>query len=215
MNILLVSATELEIKPLKKFLTSIKEIDILITGVGTVATCYHLMNALSKKKYDYILQVGIAGSFDKKIALGSAVIVGADSFADLGVVENKNFNSVYAMGLIDGNKAPFKNNALPNPHKKLLKTLNLSIVNSVTVNEITTNKKRIDYYKEYYNASVESMEGAAFHYTLIKEKIPFLQIRTISNYVGERNKSFWKIEESITLLADITKTLINQILLWK
>ncbi len=215
MNILVVSATNLEISPLKLFFKSIKNIDVLITGVGAAATGYWLKSTLAQKKYDYVIQVGIAGSFDKSISLGSAVVISDDSFGDLGVQENESFHSVFAMGLINGNKNPFKKNQLINPHKKLLKTLQLPVVCGISVNEISTNKKRIKYYKDTLNASVESMEGATFHYVLLLEKIPFLQIRTISNYVGERNKKNWKIDSAIHELASVTQSLINQILQWR
>ena len=215
MNILVISATALEISSLKLFFKSIKNIDVLISGVGAVATGYWLKSALTQKKYDYVIQVGIAGSFDKNIPLGSAVVVSSDSFGDLGVQEKNSFNSVFAMNLINGNKNPFKKNQLINPHKKILKTLQLPMVCGVSVNEISTNKKRIQYYKDELNASVESMEGAAFHYVLILEKIPFIQIRTVSNYVGERNKKNWTIDTAVNKLAFVTTTLINQILQWK
>jgi futalosine hydrolase len=44
------------------------------------------------------------------------------------------------------------------------------------------------------------MEGAALHYVCLLEKIPFLQVRSISNYIGERNKKKWNIKESINNL---------------
>jgi futalosine hydrolase len=43
------------------------------------------------------------------------------------------------------------------------------------------------------------------------EKIPFLQLRGISNYVGERNKANWKIRESIDALNQQLIKMINQI----
>jgi futalosine hydrolase len=43
------------------------------------------------------------------------------------------------------------------------------------------------------------------------EKIPFIQLRGISNQVGERDKSNWKITESIALLNEHLIKLINQI----
>jgi futalosine hydrolase len=39
------------------------------------------------------------------------------------------------------------------------------------------------------------MEGAALHYTCLMEKIPFMQLRSISNYIAERDKSKWGHEE--------------------
>ena len=46
------------------------------------------------KKYDLILQVGVAGSFDESLKLGEVVLVNADCFADLGAIENKKFDAV-------------------------------------------------------------------------------------------------------------------------
>jgi futalosine hydrolase len=53
---------------------------------------------------------------------------------------------------------------------------------------------------------VESMEGAALHYVCLSEKIPFLQLRGVSNYAGERNKSKWKLKEAI---GNLNKELIR------
>ena len=33
------------------------------------------------------------------------------------------------------------------------------------------------------------MEGAALHYACIMEHIPFIQLRAVSNFVGERDKN--------------------------
>jgi futalosine hydrolase len=41
------------------------------------------------------------------------------------------------------------------------------------------------------------MEGAGLHYTCRMLQIPFLQLRGISNLVGERNKENWKISLAI------------------
>ena len=56
---------------------------------------------------------------------------------------------------------------------------------------------QIDNNKERFNADIESMEGAAFHYVCLQQKINFLQIRGVSNVVGERNKANWKIKTAI------------------
>jgi futalosine hydrolase len=44
------------------------------------------------------------------------------------------------------------------------------------------------------------MEGAALHYVGSLTKTPFIQIRAVSNYVGERNKAKWKLKESVEQL---------------
>ena len=71
------------------------------------------------------------------------------------------------------------------------------MVKGISVNQITTDKKMIRFYKNHFDPSTESMEGAALHYVCLKEKIPFLQVRSISNYIGERNKKNWNMKDSI------------------
>jgi futalosine hydrolase len=71
---------------------------------------------------------------------------------------------------------------------------------SITVNQITTTKKKTELYKKKYKGAIENMEGAAVHYVCLKENIPFVQIRSISNYVGDRNKKNWKIKEAVANL---------------
>lgn len=65
------------------------------------------------------------------------------------------------------------------------------------MNQITTSKQMIRFYKEQFNPVTESMEGAAVHYVCLSENVPFLQIRSISNYIGERNKKKWNMADSI------------------
>jgi futalosine hydrolase len=79
------------------------------------------------------------------------------------------------------------------------------------VNEITTSKKRIDYYINTYSPELESMEGAAFHYCCLMKEIPFVQIRGVSNYIGERDKKNWKIETALHRVCSSVQQLIDNI----
>jgi futalosine hydrolase len=97
MRILIVSATEKEIKPLLKKLSfgknavgSFKKgrykniyVDVLITGIGMVSTAYHCAK-IAGEAYDCAINIGIAGSFKKDIALGTVVNVIYDRFSELG-----------------------------------------------------------------------------------------------------------------------------------
>ena len=81
--------------------------------------------------------------------------------------------------------------------ENLLKT---NTATAVTINEISTSTKRIKEIIAAHSPVLESMEGAALHYVGCITKTPFIQIRAISNYVGERNKAKWKLKESIEQL---------------
>jgi futalosine hydrolase len=200
MQILVVSATEPEIKPAIPFLTKNK-IDVLIAGIGGVATTYSLNNYCNKNKPAVIIQAGIGGCFIENKP-GEVFVIKEEIFADLGVWENKQFKTIFDLQLENKNKFPFKNGILINSNKKLLGLAPSKKVRGVSVNEITTDKKRISWYKQNFSPVVESMEGAAFHYVCWQQQIPFIQLRAISNYVGERNKSKWKMKEAINNLNE-------------
>lgn len=91
---------------------------------------------------------------------------------------------------------------LINPNRKLLGLAPSKKVRGISVNEVTTDKKRISWYSRHFSPVVESMEGAAFHYVCLQQKIPFLQLRAISNNIGERNRAKWKMKEAINNLNE-------------
>ena len=55
----------------------------------------------------------------------------------------------------------------------------------------------------------ESMEGAAFFYVSILEKIPFIELRSVSNEVGERNRAKWDIPLALDSLKTAVKVLME------
>ena len=193
MKILVVAATHLEIAP---FIKENNNIETLVCGVGIPSTVYHLTKKLSEEKYDLIIQAGIGGSFSKKIKSGEVVAVEQDVFADIGAEENKKFKTVFELGFGNENEFPFKNGYLINT-SEILQLVNLKKVNAVTINKINDRKKQSKLLKKMFNAEIESMEGAAFHFVCLQHNIPFLQLRSISNKVGERDKTKWKIKDAV------------------
>ena len=106
---------------------------------------------------------------------------------------------------------PYTGNGLVNPDTETLLGYQLPLVKSVTVNEITTRETRIQQLQQKYQPVVESMEGAAFHYIALVEKIPFVQLRAVSNTVGERDKTKWKMKEAIHTLNERLIDIINSL----
>lgn len=207
MNCLLVAATANEIAPFLEHYRNTEKrwhidmnIDVLITGAGMTATTYQLVKQFNLKRPDLVLQAGITGCFDKKVPLGSVVVIKQDVIADESVVEQKKLHSLFDLKLASKNQSPYKNGCLINPGTGMIKRSKLKVVNAISVNHITTSGQMVAFYKEKFNPVTESMEGAALHYVCLMEKISFLQVRAVSNYIAERNKKNWKIKESITNL---------------
>lgn len=204
MNCLVVSATILEIKPfiqhcrISNKLDFIDlELDFLITGVGSLNTSYALMKHLQVKKPDVIIMAGIAGSLTSKLQLGDVVVIKDEALADLAVKEKDRYKDVFDLKLLAPNQFPFNKKKLVNPFTVLMERILLPQVSSVTVNQITSSKKTAELYSQKYKASIENMEGAALHLVCMNENIPFAQIRSISNYVGQRNKKKWQLKEAV------------------
>jgi futalosine hydrolase len=83
-------------------------------------------------------------------------------------------------------------------------------VKAATVNRITDDPIWIKSLSQKYEAGIETMEGAAFHYISLVERIPFLQIRAISNWVGERDKRKWAMKPAINNLNIALKELYSK-----
>jgi len=213
MKVLITAATSMELTSLQEQITEYPKLSIqfAITGIGAVSTVYHLMELLKKDNYALMIQVGIAGSFDEQLPLGTAVTIEKEIIAEMGVVENQGYKDIFQLNLADPNQAPYSSGALINPHQELMSTVGLSKIIGVTNNLISTDKNVIDRYKTIYKASIESMEGAAFHYVGIMQSIPFIQIRGISNVVGERNKENWKIKEAMHAASVACHDLLQQL----
>lgn len=207
MQILLVAATANEIE---LFINSYSNVDILVTGVGVPATMYQLQKRLHAEDYDFVIQAGIAGAFNTELQLAETVLVKQDTFGDLGTEEKHVFTPCTKSGLINAHDFPYADGWLMNM-AGIPKDTNLKTVKAVTVNKVTDDVLQKQQLITAYNPQIETMEGAALHYVCLHEEIPFVQLRSISNYVGERDKRKWKIKEAFENLADELDILINQL----
>lgn len=205
MYILLVAATSFEIQPAIEDLKANSpfkegyEIVPLITGIGSIPTVYSLMRQIGSRRPDIIIQAGIAGSFTPG-RIGEVLVIKEEVLGDLGVQESGQFKTVFGLGLTDPDTPPFTNGLLVNPHQTLLDLPGLEKVRGITINEISTDAARIGWYQQNMAPVVESMEGGALHFTCLKEEIPFLQLRSVSNDIGVRDKSKWDIRTAISRL---------------
>lgn len=231
MKILIVSATRVEISPLlEKFKAKRKleniftfrlgrnKVEVLITGVGMTATAFHLGKILNKN-YNLAINAGIAGSFRKNIPLGTVVNVVSDCFADFGAEDGEKFFTLE--GWSSGGTEEWKNGRMeewkqPNiptfhhSHFPLIHTL--PKVSGITVNTVHGNTASIVKVRKKFNPDIESMEGAAFFFACEHEKIPCIQIRSISNYVERRNKKKWKMKLAVKNLCITIEKILKKYL---
>lgn len=213
MNVLVIAATDRELTALKEisFTRPSLMVHTAVTGVGLLPSTYAIMQLIARLNPDLIIQVGIAGSFNPTLVLGTAVTVRQEILADMGVYETDGYHDIFELGLTEKNMPPLELGAIVNHHDHLIECASLPAVSAVSVNEISTSRQKINLFAEKYKADIESMEGAALHYVCAMQNIPFIQIRGISNLVGERDKTKWKIPESMLAATNACINLINNI----
>ena len=220
-NYLIIAATNAEVQPFAKHYKKNKnilykdvKIEILITGVGLMAATYSITNYSNNHyKPAVIIMIGIAGCYNSKVKLGEVFAIKSEVVADMGVQENNTWYDMCDLHFIPPNDEPYTNGKLINSNKTMLHLCNVPVVNAVTVNQITTDNAIIKMYKTKYLPQLESMEGAALHYSCLQKNIPFVQLRGVSNYIGERDKSKWNITQAITNVNNVAISFLSKLLL--
>lgn len=209
-KILIVAATQQEVAQTFDYFRWVKsqfiqstQYDVLITGVGMTATAFALGQRLNTN-YNLVLNVGITGSFDRSIPLGVLVNITTDTFSELGAEDGDKFISIDELGFGQG---LFSSSFIANT--ELISAL--PVVNGITVNTVHGNTVQIDNLLKRLQVQTESMEGAAVFYACQQANIPALQVRSISNYVEQRNKAAWQIGPAIQNLNEWLIRFINQI----
>jgi len=215
-RVLVVVATEAEAGPFVAGLTRVGEagprvtryrggghdVDLLVTGVGMVATASWCSRLLASARFDLTLNLGVCGSFKTAIAPGSVVHVVSDRLGELGAEDGDRFLTIQQMGLLRDDEFPFKDGRLVNGSPPPNATLaNLRAVDGITVSTVHGDEASIAAVSERFGPDVESMEGAAFMYCCLIHGVPFAQVRAVSNIVERRNRGAWKLPEAIAALG--------------
>lgn len=211
MRILLCAATSLEIQPIINKLPELSSaghyIETLILGIGSMQAAYELTAEVCRNRPDLVILAGIGGSFDPIEPPGEVYFIQKDVLADLGVREKNEWKDFFDLGFLDPSESPYSSKYLYNPYPvPEIEFLNKGT--ACTVNQITTDPVHILNIVKKYHPDVESMEGAAIHFICLKENIPFIHLRAVSNTIGQRDKSKWNIKVAVENLNNIAEQII-------
>ncbi|OFY65578.1 MAG: hypothetical protein A3H98_11685 [Bacteroidetes bacterium RIFCSPLOWO2_02_FULL_36_8] len=226
MKILIVSATQNELQPILSkykfrkqnknglnvlnFSNRKNSFDLLITGIGIQNTLFNLTRLLSLQKYTQAINAGIAGSFLFVKEHGKLFQVTKDIFCDFCIELPTKIIPMYETHLpvpkneiitipVPGFKFPDKKINFDHLEK-------LTAVTTITLGSVIERKHKI---KMCFRPALESMEGAAFFYVCRKFKLPCIQIRSVSNYVGEQDRKKWALDLAIKNLNNELEKLIG------
>lgn len=221
MRILITAAEEEELITAKQAYNSLSpseqeslDITYMLTGIGTTSTSYRLTKMLNsvEKPFDLAINIGIAGSFTKDFPIGSVARIEKEFFGDLGFETFSGFQTLFDYKILDADTHPFRSGALNAP--KLSHNIEQALqvyqpACAVTVQTVSGLPEKTKQLIKGFMPQIESMEGAAFFYVCILEDLPFIELRSVSNEVGERDRSKWNIPLALDSLNKANKKLLE------
>jgi futalosine hydrolase len=180
-------------------------VEVLASGVGPVEAALTTVAALMRRPYSAVINAGIGGAFPGQGEVGDAVLVGSEMLAGLGLEGGGRLSLPDGAQLIDCAEADAA--LLARCAGSGLRT-----VRGVTVSTITTTDETAERLCSRYDAVVESMEGFAVLRAGTVAGVPALEVRGISNYVGDRAKSAWNFELGARATAAALEAVLDHLL---
>ncbi|MEU7486702.1 futalosine hydrolase [Streptomyces sp. NPDC042319] len=188
-------------------------LDALAAGVGPAAAAAGTATALTaaalspSASYDFVVSAGIGGGFAPGAPVGSLVVAEEIAAADLGAETPDGFLPVTALGFgTDAHRPPedlvaavaAATGALPG-----------TVLTGSTVTGSTARAEEL--LARHPRALAEAMEGFGVAEAAAAHGLPVLELRTISNPVGPRDRAAWRIGEALAALtaafADLPRAL--------
>jgi futalosine hydrolase len=228
MKILVTAAEEQELRRAERAFDMVKkskdvkaQVEFRLTGIGAVQACHCVTRevvaaAAVGEPYNLVVNLGIAGSYDlEAFPIGSAAVISREHFADLGFGSEDGFSDLFQYGILEKDDFPYTNGALarqllPYPHiEKVLEKYGAGA--GATVQCVTGTQARCNEIVAMYDPQIESMEGAGVYYAALMEKVPFFELRTVSNAVGERDTSKWESKAALDTLEECCREIFSVI----
>ncbi|MCR8579841.1 futalosine hydrolase [Streptomyces sp. Isolate_219] len=187
-------------------------LDALAAGVGPAAAAAGTATALTAaalagQPYDLVVSAGIGGGFSpgpgSGAPLGSVVVADAIVAGDLGAESPDGFVPVTELGF---------GTVVHRPDPALVRAVaaasGAAVGPVVTVSTVTGSASRAAELAERHpGVRAEAMEGFGVAEAAAAHGVPVLEIRTISNAVGPRDRAAWRIGDALAALTDAFRTL--------
>lgn len=184
----------------------------LQTGVGKVQMTHSLTSAILAKRPAGVLLIGVCGAYPAAHVGGrgrsilDVCLVEVDRLADEGVLAPDRFIPMESLGfpiggafLADQPMIEWAQGVLPEA----------AVVRGATVSSCSGTDAASREIAARTGAMVETMEGAAAALVCGRESVPFLQLRCVSNFTGDRQDAGFRLEDAVERVQDAALALIG------
>ncbi|MDR3601700.1 MAG: futalosine hydrolase [Desulfosporosinus sp.] len=212
MRVLVMTAVSAERDAVLRGLGNNPKFDVLVAGVGSVVAAVNTVKALVINEYSLVISAGIGGGFPGRAEVGSLVVANEIVVADLGAETSEGFCSVDELGF--GFTHVQIEASLVDRVTRALQVAKLSVITGpvLTVSTVTgTAARAVELANRVPGATAEAMEGYGVGFAAFERGIPVLEIRAISNVVGPRERSTWRIKEALDVL-EVASSVLTEVL---
>lgn len=189
---------------------------LLVTGVGPINAAMSLGRVFgSGAGVRGVLNLGIGGSFEPDaLPLLSKVAITEEIWPEIGV-RTQNGIEVRALksGLGQGQGDLIQDRLSLDPDATS-RSLGLHLpagwprVRSLSLAGVTGTGAEAKQRAFRYQVQLENMEGFSLAWVCMQEQVPFVELRSISNRVGSRNREDWDLKGSFTVLTQMSRELL-------
>ncbi len=206
MRLLIVTAVPAEADAVRNGL-ALLDAHVAPVGVGPAAAAAGTARLLALAEaagtpYTAVLSAGIAGGFPGRADVG-ATVIGARSFAaDLGAESPDGFLPIEQLGFGSSTVE-----ADPDLLKSLTAALPEAVVGDIlTLATVTGTAQTAERLAAAHPTAVaEAMEG--FGAATAAGELPFIELRTVSNLIGPRDRAAWRLPEALAALTRASASL--------
>jgi futalosine hydrolase len=167
--------------------------DVVVAGIGPAASAAATAAALAAGPYDLVISAGIAGGF-APLHVGNIAVASTIAFADLGAESADGFVPL-----------PYATSRYEVPAALAVELADRTgghLGTIVTVATVTgTAASAHALVARHPDVVAEAMEGAGVAAAAAWHGVAFAELRSISNPVGPRDRSAWRVDEALEALG--------------
>ncbi len=178
------------------------DLEVITVGVGTASAAAGTARALATGDHDLVISAGVAGGMPGRARIGDVVIGTRSIAADLGAESPDGFLPISQLGF--GSETIEVPPLLHHPGAVAGAVLSVS---TVTGSAASTEQLA----RRYPDAVAEAMEGFGVATAATQAGVRFAELRTISNLVGPRDRSAWRLTEALAGLTEAVATVTKEL----
>lgn len=176
-------------------------------GPGAAAACAATVLALDGG-FDAVVSTGVAGGFAGRAEPATLVLADRVVLADLGADSPSGFLPLDELGL-GGSTVHLPAATVARAAAGLAAVAPLAVGPILTVSTATGTQQRADLLAARHDPVAEAMEGGGVLAAATAHGLPFLELRSVSNTVGPRDRSTWVLPDALALLGKAVATLLQ------